>query len=62
MRVSNYIEAIFASILMGLLVVVSAIVFRNGPDQTEQELQDLFFLCVCACVPQLTIWRFVFSL
>lgn len=35
MRVSNYIKAIFASILMGLLVVVSAIVLRNGPNQTE---------------------------
>lgn len=35
MRVSNYIKAIFASILMGLLVIVSAIVFRTGPDQTE---------------------------
>lgn len=35
MRVSSYIKAIFAAILMGLRVIVSAIVFRKGPNQTE---------------------------
>lgn len=42
MRVSNYIKAIFACILMGLLVfLTSAIVFRNRPDLTGSELWDL---------------------